>query len=191
MAPHIALTALICLHSIPFRQHNSMGPNPVDVHAFPALQTWIDSGPPQPAKQRYLIVSTYFLLFRLAARINRYFLYMNSLSRSFSVTDSIQSSQKSLADIFGHKYEPKKVISKFEALDDDSIYLIIVALCYTDVTQKLKQIWPLSLTCKRLRGVCLSLMFKRVLWPNKHMRNDDDDVPMLPETLWPYIQLGL
>ena len=80
------------------------------------------------------------------------------------------------------------IASGFDMLDDDSIYLILIALCYTDVIQRLKQLWPLSLTCKRLRALCLPLMFKRVVWPNKHIPNVNDDVPMLPETLWPYIQ---
>jgi len=33
-------------------------------------------------------------------------------------------------------------------------------------------------------------MFKRVMWPNKRIPidDDDDDFPMLPKTLWPYIQ---
>jgi hypothetical protein len=82
--------------------------------------------------------------------------------------------------------------SRFEELDDDSIYLILVALCYADVTQRLKQLWPLSLTCKRLRELCLPLMFKRVVWPNKHIKDVEKDVPpMLPKPLWPYIQYVL
>ena len=80
------------------------------------------------------------------------------------------------------------ITSTLQTLDDDSIYLILVALCYTDVTRRLKQLWPLSLTSKRLRELCLPLMFKRVMWPNKRIPNIEDDVPMLPETLWPYIQ---
>jgi hypothetical protein len=81
-----------------------------------------------------------------------------------------------------------QITSRFETLDHDSIYLILVALCYTDVTRRLKQLWPLSLTCKRLRELCLPFMFKRVMWPNKRIPNTGEDIPMLPESLWPYIR---
>ena len=88
----------------------------------------------------------------------------------------------------GNNHQSPYITSTFQTLDDDSIYLILVALCYTDVTRRLKQLWPLSLTSKRLRELCLPIMFKRVVWPNKRIPNIEDDVPMLPETLWPYIQ---
>ena len=119
------------------------------------------------------------------------------LSKAFTgkvtITEFPQEHGVSIAPNAGHSdhhsFLPSPhMTSKFEALDDDSIYLILVALCYTDVTRRLKQLWPLSLTCKRLRQLCLPLMFKRVMWPNKHIPNVDEDVPMYPETLWPYIQ---
>lgn len=106
-------------------------------------------------------------------------------------TKTLTIMQDSIMSLRKHPlYTSGKVISSFELLDDDCIYLILVALCYTDVTRRLKQMWPFSLTCKRLRELCLPLMFKRVLWPNKCMYYIDYDVskPMLPETLWPYIQ---
>lgn len=172
--------------------------------AFRKLHTWyswhshhmhfqrcgIDSGLPQLAGQ-WIITAYTCTLFPPSSMIlnSCTVVYYYPLSKSFMATD-FSLPPIPLVDAFEHSHELPKVISKIEALDDDSIYLIIVALCYTDVTRRLKQIWPLSLTCKRLRDACLPLMFKRVVWPNKRMLYDtDDDVLMLPETLWPYIQL--
>lgn len=98
------------------------------------------------------------------------------------------------SDISAHKERTHNIApyptiaSSFQMLDDDSIHLILLSLCYTDVTRRLKQLWDLALTCKRLRRACLPFMFKRVMWPNKRIANIGDHIPMLPESLWPYIQ---
>jgi len=117
------------------------------------------------------------------------------LSKAFAGKTVISESTPKSVDITAletnnRAYRFPYKTSGFLTLDDDSIYLILVALCYSDVTRRLKQLWPLSLTCKRLREQCLPFMFKRVMWPNKRIPIDigDDVVPMLPETLWPYIQ---
>lgn len=86
-------------------------------------------------------------------------------------------------------YEFPKIVSQLQALDDDCLYLVLVTLCYTEVIWKLKNIWPLSLTCKRLRAVCLPFMFKRVVWPNKRIEQIYEDyLPMLPWNLLPHIR---
>lgn len=88
---------------------------------------------------------------------------------------------------FGYAPDPN-LTATFETLDDDSIFLILVSLCYTVEIPRLTQLWPLSLTSKRLRGACLPLMFRRVEWPNKRMSSD---VHMLPEPLWQHIQYAV
>jgi hypothetical protein len=74
-------------------------------------------------------------------------------------------------------------------VNDDSLHLIVTALCYTNAFYPLRQLQSLSLTCRRLRGVCLPFMFKFVEWPSKRMSGlGAETAKMLPEPLLPYIR---
>ena len=91
-----------------------------------------------------------------------------------------------------HQILPVVTRMTLTAANDDILFLIITALCYTNSFHPLCQIHPLSLTCKRFRQFCLPFMFRSVEWPNQRisagLNDTKNEAEMIPESLLPFIR---
>lgn len=68
-------------------------------------------------------------------------------------------------------------------LDDDILTLIMSYLL--DSLPRLEDVRSVSVLCKRMRKISLSLIFRDVYWPSQHR------IGFYPPALWPYIRCVL
>lgn len=86
---------------------------------------------------------------------------------------------------------PDAIRASLNTLDDDSLALIVVALCYSSPRFAMLRLKQLSLTSKHMRVICLPLMFKRVRWPSARITKDVSagaPAPFFPDDTLPFIR---